>query len=155
MFGNLTQDLEPLRLSDITLFAREPHKGDCYKFGGFGCSSCLNFQISQSAAHNEGCPFIRVQFNFTVSYITLSPRGRISHPILHSGRASSAPPKQLNLALVLFLSPVPCLRSVWVSTDFICMNNNHNNHNFSFLYLPGKVFVGKKKAMDCGLDCVP
>lgn len=54
VFGNLTQDLEPLRLSDITLFALKPHKGDCYKFGGFGCSSCLNLQISQSAAHNEG-----------------------------------------------------------------------------------------------------
>lgn len=54
VFGNPTQELMPLRLSDITLFGLELHKGDCYKFGGFGCSSCLNLQISQSAAHNEG-----------------------------------------------------------------------------------------------------
>lgn len=46
VFGNLTQALQPLWLSDITLFASEPDKRDCYKFGGFGCSSCLNFQIS-------------------------------------------------------------------------------------------------------------
>lgn len=36
-------------------------------------------------------PFIHTQFNFTLSYITLSPRGRISYPILHLGRASYAP----------------------------------------------------------------
>lgn len=53
VFGNLTPASEPPRLSDITLFAPEPDKGDCYKFGGFGCSSCLNFQISESAAHNK------------------------------------------------------------------------------------------------------
>lgn len=46
VFGNLTQALEPHWLFDITLFAAKPDKGDCYKFGGFGCSSCLNFQIS-------------------------------------------------------------------------------------------------------------
>lgn len=40
-------------------------------------------------------PFIHVRFNFTLSYITLSPRGRVSHPILHLGRAKYAP-KQLN-----------------------------------------------------------
>lgn len=41
--------------------------------------------------------FIHMQFNFTLSYITLSPRGRTSHSILHSepDRASYAP-KQLN-----------------------------------------------------------
>lgn len=104
VFGNLTQDLEPLRLSDITLFALEPHKRDCYKFGGFGCSSCLNLQISQSAAHNEGSPFIRVQFNFTLSYITLSPRGRISHPILHLEEKRVMPPNNSSR----FFIPISC-----------------------------------------------
>ena len=41
-------------------------------------------------AHNEGS-FIHVQFNFTLSYITLSLRGRVSHPILHLGRVKYAP----------------------------------------------------------------
>lgn len=78
-------------------------KGDCDKFGGFGCSSCLNLQISQSAAHNGKVPFIHMRFNFTLSYITLSPRGRTSHSILHSEPdGASYAPKQLNSILFFF-----------------------------------------------------
>ena len=58
--------------------------------------------------------FIWVQFNFTLSYITLSPRGKISHPILHLGRVSNAP-KQFNFfSCCLFV----CFPSVlFVSMD--------------------------------------
>lgn len=60
-------------------------------------------------------PFIHMQFNFTLSYITLSPRGRTSHSILHSepDRASYAP-KQLNS--FLFTSSFYCF--LCVSTEF-------------------------------------
>lgn len=60
------------------------------------------FQLSEFTDKPVGgtqwkVPFIHMQFNFTLSYITLSPRGRTSHSILLSepDRASYAP-KQLN-----------------------------------------------------------
>lgn len=94
------------------------------------------FQLSEFPDKLVGCtqwraPFIRVQFNFTLSYITLSPRGRISHPILHLGRASYAP-KQLN-----FFFPLPAYL-LFVSMDF------KNKYKSSLVLSPGKC-LGKKR----------
>lgn len=45
----------------VLVFASEPDKGDGSKFG---CSSCLNVQISCRAAHKRAL-FLHVRFNFT------------------------------------------------------------------------------------------
>lgn len=60
--------------------------------------------------------FIRVQFNFTLSYITLSPRGRISHPILHFESESELCPQttQLVSSSFSFFPPSPCLLTVFL-----------------------------------------
>lgn len=78
------------------------------------------FQLSEFTDKPVGgtqwkVPFIHMQFNFTLSYITLSPRGRTSHSILHSepDRASYAP-KQLTS--FLFSSSFYCF--LCVSTEF-------------------------------------
>lgn len=85
-----------------------------------------------------GAPFIRVQFNFTLSYITLSPRGRISHPILHLGRASYAP-KQLNS--FFFFSSLLSLLTCRSSPKTLKINTNQV---CSFFYLWGSC-LGKKR----------
>lgn len=83
------------------------------------------FQLSEFTDKPVGgtqwkVPFIHMQFNFTLSYITLSPRGRTSHSILHSepGRASYAP-KQLNSFLfsLLFTAFAVTLQSLDINTD--------------------------------------
>lgn len=83
------------------------------------------FQLSEFTDKPVGgtqwkVPFIHMQFNFTLSYITLSPRGRTSHSILHSepDRASYAP-KQLNSFLfsLLFTAFAVPPQSLDINTD--------------------------------------
>lgn len=83
------------------------------------------FQLSEFTDKPVGgtqwkVPFIHMQFNFTLSYITLSPRGRTSHSILHSepDRASYAP-KQLNSFLfsLLFTAFAASPQSSDINTD--------------------------------------
>lgn len=67
------------------------------------------FQLSEFTDKPVGStqwrvPFIRVQFNFTLSYITLSPRGRISHPILHLEEKRVMPPNNSSR----FFIPISC-----------------------------------------------
>lgn len=80
------------------------------------------FQLSEFTDKPVGgtqwkVPFIHMQFNFTLSYITLSPRGRTSHSILHSepDRASYAP-EQLNSFLFSLLFTAFAL-SLDINTD--------------------------------------
>lgn len=83
------------------------------------------FQLSEFTDKPVGgaqwkVPFIHMQFNFTLSYITLSPRGRTSHSILHSepDRASYAP-KQLNSFLfsLLFTALAASPQSLEINTN--------------------------------------
>ena len=94
--------------------------------------------------------FIRVQFNFTLSYITLSPRGRISHPILHFESESELCPQTTQLvsssssSFFFFLSPPPLpAYLLFVSMDF------ENKYRSSLVLSLGRN-LGKKKRK-CGL----
>ena len=89
--------------------------------------------------------FIRVQFNFTLSYITLSPRGRISHPILHFESESELCPQTTQLVssssffFYFFLSPPPLpAYLLFVSMDF------ENKYRSSLVLSLGRN-LGKKR----------
>lgn len=92
------------------------------------------FQLSEFTDKPVGgtqwkVPFIHMQFNFTLSYITLSPRGRTSHSRLHSepDRASYAP-KQLNSFLFSLLSSAfaASRQSLDISTDQVSLYLHSN-----------------------------